>query len=155
MNLMLSKSTFRMLLVAEVFLQISGVVVSALTTWLLPEELRTFLRTAPTSNFSTSDWIVLGQGVIFLTVFFASRIGLFVFWRRARTLYLVSVILLLGLTPFFGPYIDAGWGHALDGAALISSGLILAVIYFSPLSLDFEVADCQPEQARERTISAD
>jgi hypothetical protein len=147
---MLSKSSFRLLLVAEIFLQIAGVVVSAFTAWLLPTELRTFMRTAPTSNFSTSDWVVLVQGVIFIVVFLASRIGLFVFWRRARQLYLVSVILLLGLTPFFGPYIDAGWGHALDSAALVSSGLILALIYFSPFSQNFEVAGCQPNQALER-----
>jgi hypothetical protein len=152
---MLSKSTFRLLLLAEVCFQISGLVVSALTTWLLPVELRTYLQTTETSGFSTSDWVVLGQGVIFLAVFFTSRIGLFVFWRRARTLYLVSLFLLLGLTPFFGPYVDAGWGHALDAAALILSGLILALIYFSPLSSNFEVAGCQPNQAVERTNSAD
>jgi hypothetical protein len=147
---MLSKSTFRLLLVAEVLFHISAVVVTALTAWLLPIELRAFMRTAPTSDFSTADWVVFGQGVIFIVVFLASRIGLFVFWRRARKLYLVSVIILLGLTPFFGPYIDAGWGQALDSAALVSSGLILALIYFSPLSQNFEVAGCQPDQALER-----
>ena len=153
---MLSKSTFRLLLVAEVILQISGVVVSALTVGLLPEEIRSFMRSAPTSNFSSrSDWIVLAQGVILLAVFFASRIGLFVFWRRARKLYLLSVILLLGLTPFFGPFIDAGWGQALDGAAFISSGLILAIIYFSRLSPNFEIARRQPDQSLERTTLAD
>jgi len=152
---MLSKSTFRLLLAAEVFFHISGVVVSALTANLLPIELRTFMRTAPTADFSTSsDWVVLGQGVIFLGVFFASRIGLFVFWRRAREIYLVSVILLVGLTPFFGPHIDAGWGRALDSLAFISSGLIFAIVYFSPLSQNFSVA-APPNQAGEETVSED
>jgi hypothetical protein len=41
-------------------------------------------------------------------------------------------------TPFFGPYVDAGWGIAIDYAAMIVSGVILALVYFSPLKSLYE-----------------
>ena len=62
-----------------------------------------------------------------------SSVGLFFFWRPARILYLIVTVAGLFLTPFFGPYVDAGWGTALDEAAILVSGVILTLFSFSPL----------------------
>jgi hypothetical protein len=51
---------------------------------------------------------------------------------------LISTVLGLLLTPFFGPVVDAGWGTAFDYAAMIVSGVILALVYFSPLKSLYE-----------------
>ena len=46
-------------------------------------------------------------------------------------LYCWTVVAGVALAPFFGPYVDAGWGQLFYEAALIISGLILALIYYS------------------------
>ena len=77
--------------------------------------------------------IMIATTIPLLILFLVSSIGLFFFWRPARIVYLIATVAGLLLTPFFGPYVDAGWGTAFDEAAILVSGVILALIYFSPL----------------------
>jgi hypothetical protein len=76
---------------------------------------------------------MLAIGIPMLILFIVSNIGLFLFWRPARTLYVITIIVGLLETPFFGPYVDAGFGTMFEDAAIIVSGVVLALIYFSPL----------------------
>jgi hypothetical protein len=90
------------------------------------------------ADFTTRDLVDLAVSIPLLLLALVSMVGLFLFWRPARPLYLVTTAAGLFLTPFFGPYVDAGWETAFGEAATIISGMVLALVYFSPLKELFE-----------------
>jgi putative Mn2+ efflux pump MntP len=133
-----TKRAFRFLLVAEVLLAIIGSIVAVFTESQLPEALQAYEQAEAEAEFTTREWVLLGVGVVFLVPFLVSRIGLFAFWRPARRLYFWTAIGGVTLAPFFGPYVDAGWGQLFNEVAMIISGVILALIYYSPLREFYE-----------------
>jgi hypothetical protein len=130
---MLTKRALRFLLVAEILLAITGGIVTVFTESLLPDELQAYEQAVSEADVTTREWVLLGVGIVLLVFLLVSSIGLFVFWRPARLLYFCTVIGGLALTPFYGPYVDAGWGTLFQEMAMIVSGVILALIYCSPL----------------------
>jgi hypothetical protein len=77
----------------------------------------------------------------------SSVIGLFFFRRWARPLYLVTTILATLLLPVSGPYVASGWSQMIDELGLIVSGVILALIYWSPLKELFKRPTSLPIQS--------
>jgi hypothetical protein len=130
---MLTKRALRFLIVAELLLAIIGGVLTVFTTSLLPEELQAYEQAVAEAGYTTREWVLLGVGIVLLILVLISSIGLFVFWRPARLFYLLTLIAGVALAPFYGPYVDAGWGTLFQEAAMIISGVILALIYYSPL----------------------
>jgi hypothetical protein len=128
-----SKGFLRTLIVAEVVLGIISVVVSLLTESSLPEPLQAFLHAESEVEATGRGMVMLAAAIPLIILLLVSSIGLFFFWRPARFLYLIAIAGGLLLTPFFGPYVDAGWGATFEEAAIIISGVILALVYFSPL----------------------
>jgi hypothetical protein len=133
-----SKSFLRILIVVGIGLVILGVAVSLLTASLLPESLRAFWKAEIQGEMTARDLGMLRVTFPAIILWLGSSIGLFFFWRPSRILYLISIVLSLLLTPFSGPYVDAGWGTAFEDAAMIVSGVILALVYFSPLKSLYE-----------------
>jgi hypothetical protein len=130
---MSSRGLLRTLIVAEFVLGIVSIVVSLLTESSLPEPLQTYLAEEAEADITTRDIVMLATGIPLLILLLVSSIGLFSFWRPARILYVITTVVgLLGM-PFFGPYVDSGWGAMFEEAAIIISGMILAMIYFSPV----------------------
>ena len=130
---MFTKRALRFLLVAEILLAVTGGIVSVCTESLLPAELQAYEQAVAEADYTTRESVLLGVGIIFLAFVLVSSIGLFVFWPPARLLYFWTLIGGVALAPFYGPYVDAGWGQMFDEAAMIISGVILALIYCSPL----------------------
>jgi hypothetical protein len=130
---MSSRGVLRTLIVAEVGLVVLSVVGSLLTEVLLPEPLQAYLETEFEGDLTTFEVAMLVAAVPLVILWLVSSIGLFFFWRPARLLYVVTMIFGMLATPFFGPYVDAGLGAMLEDAATIMSGVILALVYFSPV----------------------
>jgi len=128
-----SKVFLRTLIVAEISLGAISVVVSLLTESALPEPLRAFVKAEAEAEMTVGPMIMIATTIPLVILFFLSSIGLFFFWRPARIVYLIATVAGLLLTPFFGPYVDLGWATAFDEAAILVSGVILSLIYFSPL----------------------
>jgi hypothetical protein len=123
----------RTLIVAEVGLVVLSVVGSLLTESLLPEPLRAYVETEFEGDITTREVAMILAAIPLVVLWLVSSIGLFFFWRPARFLYVVTMIFGLLATPFFGPYVDAGLGAMLESAGTIISGVILALVYFSPV----------------------
>jgi hypothetical protein len=128
-----SKGFLRTLIVGEIVLGIVSIVVSLLTRSSLPEPLRAFLDAESKAEMTAGVLSLLATTIWLIILSLVASIGLFFFWRPARILYLIAVAANLLLTPFSGPYVDAGWGTTFLQAGFIVSGFILALIYFSPL----------------------
>lgn len=133
-----TKTSLRLLIIAEVVLGIGSVVAYYLGETSLPEALRFFESEKFDDTAGPALIIVLGLMVLLLLALIVAWIGLFVFWQPARLLYLVTTVLALLLMPFFGPYVETGLSYTLTEAASIVAGIILALVYFSPLKELYE-----------------
>lgn len=132
-RIMSSRGLLRTLLIAEICLVVVGVAVSLLTEPSLPEPLRTFLEAEAEADITGRDKSMLATVIPAIILWITSSIGLFFFWRPARTLYVITIAVGLLMTPFSGPYVNTGWAATFEEAAIIVSGVILALIYVSPL----------------------
>ena len=66
-------------------------------------------------------------------------VGLFVFWRPARVLFLAQSALVLAVTPLLlKTTVDSAWATALYGLSDVSGGVVIALVFFSPLARRFE-----------------
>lgn len=135
-----TKTGFRLLILFEVFLRIAIQVLDYLTDSTMPEGLR---------NFRYDNWyedapaIVLAISIGFLglamLVQVVAYVGLFLFWHPARALYLAFVIVeILTFTFFSTFYVEHAVSSSLSDAAKVVSGLILALIFWSPMKLLFD-----------------
>jgi hypothetical protein len=131
---MLSKRSLRILIIAQLVLIVLSIVVAFTSESSLPEPLRAYEQARSDVDMTIRHWVLLGTGVLLIVGLLVSSIGLMVFWRPARPLYLATNIAMIAWTPFAGPYVTAGWVQAIDGVSLITIGVVLALIYWSPLS---------------------
>jgi hypothetical protein len=135
-----SKTLLRALIVTEYVLIIVAIVVGLATESLLPDPLRTFVEEEANAELTNDDIAMLIIGLPLIILLIVSSIGLFMLWPPARILYLIGVASGLILMPVFGPYVESGWGTAFEDAASIISGVILALVYFSPLKRYFDAS---------------
>ena len=90
-----------------------------------------------------SDWLhPVGVGAVIVLGLFtlASSIGLLFFRRWARPLYVVSLIAGLVLIAFDPGAPATGVQEALASLNMVVSGIVVALMYFSPARREFEDA---------------
>lgn len=131
---MLSKSSLRILIITDLLLVALSIVVGIMGQSSLPEPLRAYEQAQSEAEMMPREWIVVGVGIPLSIAMLVASIGLMAFWEPARPLYLATVVVAILLTPLAGPYISSGWAQAIDGASLTITGVVLAIVYFSPLS---------------------
>lgn len=130
---MLSKRSLRVLIVTDFLLLAVSVVVGIAGEAWLPEQLQAFEQARAQADMTTNDWVMMVLGLLLLIAVLVAFVGLLIFWRPARPLYFATLVVAALLTPFDGPYITSGLAQAFGDVSLIVSGIVLAVIYFSPL----------------------
>jgi hypothetical protein len=134
---MLSKRFLRMLIVADLLLMIAARIAVFSTESYLPEP--SFPRVAFGGYPLPSEWAPwLVFGIPLLIIAIESYIGLFVFWPPARPLYFITSVAAILLAPSFCPYIESGSSLMIAEAASMLNGVILALVYFSPLKELYE-----------------
>jgi preprotein translocase subunit SecG len=137
-NLRGLKTLLRVLIVGEIVFVVLSIVVGFLTESTLPDLLRDHLKYEREAGFTQRDAILAAGTVVLLALFLVCSLALFLCWRPARLLYLVTTILGLLLAPIYGPYVQTGWEVPLEDSAIVCAGVILGLIYFSPLKILFE-----------------
>lgn len=130
---MLSARSLRLLIVAHLMLVILSVVVALASESSLPEPLQAYEQAQWEGEITEREWVLIGVGIPVIIAAIVSSIGLLFFWRPARPLYVVTIIAAIAWTPFAGPYITSGWTQAVSEASLIITGVVFALIYWSPL----------------------
>jgi hypothetical protein len=130
---MINQHLLRILVVTDLLLVALSVVVGILSEASLPEPLRVYEEARSAAEMSPRDWVVMGIGIPLIITMPVANIGLLLFWKPARPLYLATAIVSFLLTPFAGPYVTSGWEQAMDHASCLVAGLVLGLIYCSPL----------------------
>jgi len=146
------RKLIRVLIVAEVSAFIISCVLSSILQRTLPEPLRTYAA-APTEYPGLAYAVVyVCLAVPVLVLALMSHIGLFFFWRPARTLYLIGGIGILVMVVLDGPAERTGWEGMFDYLSSVIYGSILGLIYFSPMRDLY--AKRQPNNSLQATAAA-
>ena len=125
----------RVLVIAEWVLVAAALSVESTLQSSLPEELLLYLAAAADRELGLLTYVAL---FCFIPLWAVSTIGVIWLWRPARVLYAASVILSTAIVPFLGPSVVAAWAAPLEELGLITSGAILALLYFSNAAQHFE-----------------
>lgn len=133
----MTKRQFRILIVLNWLLTIIAAIVFLSTRTSLPTELKTYLENQGSSGESTADSILLWVDVSLLVFAIVVSIGLLLFKRWARNFLFAVYVLSVSLIPTRAVYIDTGWAQLMFTLETMTGGMILALVYFSPLSALF------------------
>ena len=143
---------FRRLLLLYILFIIAELVSADATLEWLPEPLRKFEEARYSASEADPDVILLSGLFLTLMLSYAiSLIGLWKFWQPARTLFGTTILLSILMTGLGGPYVVTALTNTFAYIESILSGLILALIYFSPIKEFFEkpAPEAPPEQKEE------
>ena len=129
---------YRGALIAEWVLALGAAAVAIATEPLLPPELRDYLDRQASEPLTGRDLIEMAAGVVFLSLAAAATVGLFRFRRWGRRLFVA--LTLLGFVPIvaMGPTVETGAATAMAETATLLSGIILALVYGSPIRDRFD-----------------
>jgi len=128
---MSSPKAFRCLLVCMAVLVVAAWAVWLLTRDSLPPDLKLYLNSRHSEIVSGGPSPLL---LLFLIVLLmVSLVGLYCFWRPARTLYCGCLLVGVVQAVHLGPRVTTGWVAALDEVLSILSGVVLYMAFFSPV----------------------
>ena len=138
------RRNFQILVVASQILTIGMVVVQYMTESSLPPELLGYLSDYETiliaDRLSLIELLTDIPFLIQTLLGIMAATGLILFRTWGRPVYLVYIAAGLVITVLAGPYITTGWTALVGYISSITEGLILALIYFSPIRKMFGVA---------------
>ena len=135
----MTRHQFRILIVFNQLCSFGWFLVEEAASVLIPEELRghfgldqSVLGASADYNQSLEDLIyTIFIGLVFLTVLGAAGMCFGRNW--GRRLYLFCVVAGVVLTPLTPYYIAPGWGGLVSYLYTITTGALLALVYFSPV----------------------
>jgi hypothetical protein len=120
------------------------VVVQYLTESSLPPEILGYLADYETILIPDRlSFIELLSDIPFLVqtlLGILAAIGLILFRTWGRPVYVVYIAAILVITVLAGPYISTGWTAFISYTSSLTEGLILALMYFSPVRKMFAEA---------------
>ncbi|MBW4490758.1 MAG: hypothetical protein KME12_23540 [Trichocoleus desertorum ATA4-8-CV12] len=134
----MTRKNFRRLLVLSWLLVIPVVIVSFATETSLPPELQNYLERVESAPLANGEIVLATVNTTFIVFALVLAAGLFRFRRWAKTLLPMYYVLGLLLLPFNGPYVESGWATVLIHSGVTLDGVILALVFFSPLKESFE-----------------
>lgn len=131
----MTKSKFRLLVVFSMLFSILGGVFDVLFPGFIEEELLSCQEEIEEEIFDSAVMlIVVGLfSVVGVAMAIISFFGLLKFWGPARHIYLAGFLIFIPIIPALGITITSGVAQILYDVGSLTSGMILALIYFSPV----------------------
>lgn len=127
---MRAATILRLSVVAQWVLIALTVALSFLLEEHLPEPLREWVKAEAERDPPLAMYGVIALLVSVLFCFFVGSVGLLFLQRWAAWLFTASAVLMLALTPVFGPIVEHGLPSAVDNASLVVTGLIIGLAFF-------------------------
>ena len=130
----ITRSNFRILVIAEFSLGIIGGIVDALGESSLPLELQSYLNHYYESDFSIGTLILFGFSLFAIV----SNIGILFFAKWAKDIFAGSYLLACAGMFLGGPVVQTGLAASFIELSIFCAGFIVACMYFSPAKDFFE-----------------
>ena len=137
------RSILRILIVTEIVLVGVGIAVELLAERFLPDPLRRWLEEQMEKPFDAGD-IVMILAVPLLGGLIVSWIGLWRLWGPARWIYLFTFCGGMLIEALGGPWIYSGPGAALSTLLSANNGVVLALVFLTPLATAFRLPRAAP-----------
>ena len=136
-SISMSTAQFRYLLIASLALGVAGGFFDTIFPSAVPEVLMQ-AHEYYTDNLSTSMAVYsIIIAIVGLIGYIAAFIGLFTFRPWAPNVAVFSTVLLILASPAMGASVFSGWAYALTELSSTLWGIVLAVVYFSPIKDKF------------------
>jgi uncharacterized RDD family membrane protein YckC len=133
----MSTSQFRYLLTASLIFGLAGAFFDSIFSSAVPEALSQ-AETALNAKVSVPMLIfTIAAALIGLVGYIAAIIGLFRFRSWAPRIAVSTTVVLILATPAIGADVSSGWASALTELSTTLWGVVLAVVYFSPIKEQF------------------
>jgi hypothetical protein len=81
---------------------------------------------------SIPQTVALTLGVLAVVLFVWAALGLFFFWRGARIVFVLLLVLFAGIAPLKPFYIISGWFEVFMHLRLLAHGFMICLMYFGP-----------------------
>ena len=131
---MLTVKNYRLILAAWIVTSLLGILIGLFTEPLLPPELLAYQKASSEKDMPLIPLLFLSSyTLISLIALIIATFGLFRFRSYARTLFLILTFCILPIYFFMGPWIETGYESPFYELSSVLTGLILGIIYFSPL----------------------
>jgi uncharacterized membrane protein len=95
------------------------------------------LESANTS-YPDMDMLLVPVTIVLLVILIATYVGLFLFKRWARVLFVMGFVVSIPTYFMDGLFVSSGLEQLLYDACLLTYGAIIAVVYYSPVKRFFE-----------------
>jgi len=140
----ITKTFFRTIVLLGFAVGTVGDIIDLFKNLILPSDLQGYYIHHPSLRFHISPLALLllelGAVAFNMTII----IGLLMFWKPARVLTLVSCGMDVVAASLINPIIEPGGVIALDYLSMILTGVIIGLIYFSPVNEFFQKRPPRP-----------
>jgi hypothetical protein len=139
------KKILRILITLNWATAIAAVIVFLATRQYLPTELTPYFESRRRLGATQFERVVVWIEIVLFFFSVADSVGLFLFRRWAKLLLIPLYTVATLLIPTDAVYIQTGWERMLFGISTLFGGMIIALVFFSPLA---EVFDLKPDTER-------
>lgn len=135
----MSKTQFRLLVIASFAFSIFGSMADLIFSDPLVKQISEYAESLEPEWSDTRIYVSIGYVLICIFYMLYTFLGLLLFWNSARHVYLAGLIILTPLCPALGigVMITSGISQALYDIGSILTGVVLALIYFTPIKKHF------------------
>ena len=137
----MTKGQFRWVITASIVATTLGIMADFIMLASLPEPLRDYLNAQSEADLTIRETIVAVVSLLFLVAWVVAIIGLYCFWQFARPLMVIVLIGSIIISVVIGPTIQSGLTTAFYDVGTLLSGMILALIYTTPVRTWFEKSE--------------
>ena len=134
----MSKNQFRILIITSLVLGLLSGIYDYL--WPNPETEKVYNYIVEIeAEIEGARLVIVGVlGVIAIIMLVVSIIGLLLFKSWGRHVYVAGFIVAFSLYPFVGVAVSSGFAQVLYDISMVFSGVLLALMYYSPVAKYYE-----------------
>jgi hypothetical protein len=140
----------RLLIAAEIGFIVLATGAGVWSSDILPEQLQAYLSAESSHAWSSADSLKALIFVPILGLFVAGWIGLWTMKTWSRAVYTMGWGFGLLSLPLLGPSVTHRLEHTLGEIATLAAGMLLSLIWFSPLAERFRPTRPNPSSTAER-----
>ena len=134
----MSKNHFRALIVVSLVIGLLSGVYDYIWPDPIADQVFDYIVEIEPEIEGTSIILVGVLAFVALTMALISLIGLLLFKSWARHVYAAGFVAAFSLYPFLGITIYSGFGQVLYDISMVLSGVLLALMYYSPVARYYE-----------------
>ena len=124
----MSKLTFRLILVAWLIIEVAA----SLPRTRTPTNIVLQLYEVFGRPVAVPQSLLVGFVIVSAVLFLWAVVGLFLFWRGSRLVFVLALLAFAAAEPLHSFYIIRGWNQLLIHIRLALHGFIIGLIYFGP-----------------------